>query len=181
VNLLSTLPTTGEQARRALLLLGAPAPARLVVDVHAAFFDGDLSMAALAGLARSGDVVCAALRTDLTAVPGMVALASWSLEQRIRTPARRRADELSMVARVAELGAASPGRRALVRELAQRVPDGMEALDLTAAARAALTALGDQLAREAPAWEAAVARARELDARQQLFGLPVVPHQRERG
>jgi hypothetical protein len=30
---LSTLPSSREQARRALLLIAAPAPARLVVDV----------------------------------------------------------------------------------------------------------------------------------------------------
>jgi hypothetical protein len=36
---LSALPSTREQARHALLLLDAPAPARLVVDVHRALFD----------------------------------------------------------------------------------------------------------------------------------------------
>lgn len=50
---LSTLPSTREQARHALLLLGAPAPARLIVDVHAALFDGDLSVPALAALLRA--------------------------------------------------------------------------------------------------------------------------------
>jgi hypothetical protein len=188
VNHLSTLPTTGEQARRALLLLGAPATARLLVDVHAALFDGDLSTAALAGLERHRPTgICAALRPDLTAAPGLVALAEWPLERRIVTPAGRRADELAMVVRVAEFVAMAPtaGRAAtlLLRELAQRVPDGIEALDLAEAARAALTdpGLAGRLAEEAPLREAAVANAARLDARQQLFGVQVVPHQRGNG
>jgi hypothetical protein len=52
MNRQSTLPSLREQARHALLLLGVPAPARLVVEVHAAFFDGDLSVPALAALLR---------------------------------------------------------------------------------------------------------------------------------
>jgi hypothetical protein len=52
MNRLSTLPSTREQARRALLLLGVPAPARLVVDVHEALFDGDLDMPAVVALLR---------------------------------------------------------------------------------------------------------------------------------
>lgn len=185
MNLLSTLPTTGEQARHALLLLGAPAPAHLLVRVHAALFDGDLSMAALAGIEREPvPGLCAALRPDLTAAPGVLALAEWPLERRILTPAVRRADELAMVVRVAEFVAMAPaaGRAAalLLRELAQRVPHGVEALDLADAARAALAEpdLIAKIAQEAPVREAAVARAERLDARQQLFGVPVVPHQR---
>jgi hypothetical protein len=48
----STLPSTREQAHHALLLLGVPTPARLLVDVHAALLDGDLSVPALVGLLR---------------------------------------------------------------------------------------------------------------------------------
>lgn len=188
---LSTLPTIGEQARHALLLLGAPAPARLVVDVHAALFDGDLSMAGLARplrdpvLAASG--LCAALRSDLTAAPGVVALAEWPLERRIVMPAERRAAELAMILRVAEFVAMRPGagRAAdrLLRALAERVPHGVEAVDLAEAARAALADAGlvAQLAAEAPAREAAALRAAELDRRQQLFGVPAVPQQRGGG
>ncbi len=188
MNRLSTLPTTIEQVRHALLLLGAPAPARLVVDVHVALFDGDLSMAALAGLVRDRvPGFCAALRADLTAAPGLVALAEWSLERRIVTPAGRRADELAMIVRVAEFVAIRPGagRAAdrLLRELAQRVPHGVEALDLAEAARAALAEPGltAELAAEEPIRAAAVARADGLDPRQRLFGVPAVPHQRDGG
>lgn len=186
MNRLSTLPTTGEQARHALLLLGAPAGARLVVDVHAALFDGDLSMAAAAGLVRGRVAgLCAALRPDLTAAPGMLALAEWPLERRLVTPARRRADELAMIIRVAEFAVMRPGRAParLLRELADRVPHGVEAVDLADAARAALTSpqLAAQLAAEAATREDAVARAAALDPRQQLFGVPGVPHQRGPG
>lgn len=48
----STLPSTREQAHHALLLLGVPTPARLLVDVHAALLDGDLSVPALVALLR---------------------------------------------------------------------------------------------------------------------------------
>ncbi|GAA2641467.1 hypothetical protein [Paractinoplanes durhamensis] len=186
MNHLSTLPSTGEQARHALLLLGAPAGARLVVDVHEAFFDGDLSMAGVSGLIRARATgLCAALRPDLTAAPGLLALAEWPLDLRIVTPAQRRADELAMIARLAEFAVVRPGRSPvrLMRELAQRVPHGSEAVDLAEAARAALTAprLVAEIAAEAPARDDAVARAAALDPRQQLFGVPTVPHQRGPG
>jgi hypothetical protein len=185
VNHLSTLPTTSEQARHALLLLGAPASARLVVDVHAALFDGDLSVGALVRERVPG--LCAALRGDLSAAPGLVALAQWPLSRRIVTPAARRGDELAMIVRVAEFVAmapsVSPASARLLRELAQRVPHGVEALDLAEAARAALTdpRLVAQIAAEAPAREALLARAADLDERQQLYGVQAVPHQRGNG
>lgn len=185
MNHLSTLPTTGEQARHALLLLGAPVGARLVVDVHTALFDGDLSMAALTRLTRppAGGEICAALGPDLVAVPGLLALPAWPLDRRLVTPARRRADELAMIIRVAEFVAMRrPGRAAarLLRSLAERVPHGVEALDLAEAARKALAApeLAASLAAEAVVRDEAVARAAALDRRHQLFGLPGVPHQR---
>jgi hypothetical protein len=193
VNHLSTLPTTGEQARHALLLLGVPASARLVVDVHAALFDGDLSMTDLARLLRDsagaggGATLCSALRPDLTAVPGVVALAEWSLERRIVAPVERRVAELTMILRVAEFVAirAGAGRAAdqLLRSLAERVPHGMEAVDLADAARAALAdpELTAKLAAEAPIREAAALRAAELEPGQQLFGVPAVPRQRGGG
>jgi hypothetical protein len=187
VNQVSTLPSTAEQARHALLLLGAPAAVRLVVDVHVALFDGDLSVAGLAGLVRDrAPGLCAALRADLTAASGLVALAEWSLERRIVTPARRRADELAMVLRVAEFVTMRHSGRAahrLLRELAHRVPDGPEAFDLADAARAALSDadLAARLAAEEPIREALVTRAGELEKRHQLYGMPAVPQQRGGG
>jgi hypothetical protein len=197
VNHLTTLPSTAEQARHALLLLGAPAPARLVADVHAALFDGDLDVPALAGLVRASlnlraslhrgnaSGFCPALTVDLTAARGLIALADWPLERRLVTPARQRADALAMVVRVAEFVAVQPraGRAAgrLLRALAQDVPHGPEAVDLGEAARTALERLAGAVAAEEPVRAAALRRAAELDETQRLFGLPTVPHQRGHG
>jgi hypothetical protein len=186
VNHLSTLPSTTEQARHALLLLGAPAPARLVVDVHAALFDGDLDVPALAGLVRDRTPGFApALAADLTPARGLIALADWPLERRLVTPARQRADALAMVVRVAEFVAVQPhaGRAAdrLLRTLAEDVPHGPEAVDLGEAARTALEALAGAIAAEEPMRAEVLRRAAGLDETQRLFGLPAVPHQRGHG
>jgi hypothetical protein len=179
-----TLPSPVDQARHALLLLGAPAPARLVVEVHAALFDGDLSVPALAALMRNrAPELCAALNTDLTAASGLVALPDWPLERRIVTPVGRRADALAMVIRVVEflsLRPASPGPAGhrLMRSLAQDVPDGVESPDLAEAARVALAALDPALSAEEPVRVAALARAADLEQSQQLYGLAALPRQR---
>ncbi|MEU8814886.1 hypothetical protein [Actinoplanes sp. NPDC048796] len=180
-----TLPAAGEQARHALLLLGAPAPARLVVRVHAALFDGDLSVPALAALVRDRDAgLCAALDADLTAVPGLIALADWPLERRLMTPVARRTSALAMIIRVAEFAgmkaSAGPAEHRLLRELARDVPHGPESVDLAEAAREALESLCAAQAAEEPVRAAALARAASLDADQLLYGLPAVPHQRGR-
>ena len=181
----NTLPSTGEQARHALLLIGAPAPVRLVVDVHAALFDGDLSVPSLSALIRDrAPGVCAALLPDLTAARGLVALPDWPLDRRVVTPAARRADALIAVVRIAEFVAARPfaDRSAfrLLRALAEDVPQGVEATDLAQAARAALAdpALATAVAAEDPVRTAAAARAAGLDETQRRFGLPRLPHQR---
>jgi hypothetical protein len=108
---LSTLPSLREQARHALLLIGAPAPARLVVEVHGALFDGDLSMTGLAGLLRdeerdfdrgvaAGWRICPALREDdLTALRGLITLSTWPMELRIPQPEH---DRPAAVVRIAE-------------------------------------------------------------------------------
>ena len=198
-----TLPSGREQAQHALLLLGAPAPARLVVDVHAALFDGDLDMSSLAALLLTGQratveaagsadayTICLGLNLDLSAARGMPALAVWPLERRIVTPAVARADTLAMVVRVVEFVAVRPSLGApvarLLRQLAELVPGGPEAVDVLdpgALAQAARKALADPalalaVEREQPAREAAVARAGGLDLPHQLFGVPAVPHQR---
>jgi hypothetical protein len=188
VNRLSTLPSAAEQARRALLLLGAPAPVRLVVDVHVALFDGDLSVPALAELVRRrAPDFCCALTPELTAARGLVALAQWPVDRRLVTPAVRRAEALAMVLRVAEFVAAQPhaGRSAdrLLRQLAPGVPDGVVAFDLGDAARAALAdpRLTAAVAAEEPVRRAAVRQAAALDEAQRLYGVPAVPHQRGHG
>ncbi|GAA0489367.1 hypothetical protein Ade02nite_73600 [Paractinoplanes deccanensis] len=178
-----TLPSTGEQARRALLLLGAPAPARLVVDVHAALFDGDLSMPALAAVVRERAAgLCAALDTQLAPVPGLIALADWPLERRVVTPAGRRASALAMVIRVVEFigmrPSLGPAEHRLLRELARGVPHADA--DLADAARAALSSVSAAVEAEEPLRLAAVARAETLSRDQQLYGVAALPHQRGR-
>ncbi len=184
---LSTLPTTAEQARHALLLIGAPAGARLVIEVHSALFDGDLSVPGLARLLRDPSAgLCAALNPDLTAVRGLVALADWPLERRIVTPALQRADALTTVLRVSEFVAMRTGAdraaHRLLRALAEGVPHGVEALDLAEVTRDALAepALVAALEAEEPMRAAAVRLAASLPRAHQLAGLPVVPHQRGR-
>jgi len=187
---LNTLPSTRDQARHALLLLGAPAPARLVVGVHQALFDGDLEASSLTALLRAerhaaAPVVCHGLAGDLTAAH--VALAAWPLPRRIVLPAAARADAMRFLIRVADLVAlhTGAGRSAdlLLREMAAEVPGGLEAADVRDAARAALESPSLVAAVEAewPVREAVAARAAALDRTQQLFGVPAVPQQRGRG
>jgi hypothetical protein len=190
MNRLCTLPSAREQARHALLLLGAPAPARLVVGVHHALFDGDLDMSALTGLLRDErrslpPVVCHGLGADLA--PIHVALGEWPLARRIVTPATARADALTFVVRVADLVAThrGAGRSAdlFLRELAAEVPGGAEAVDVGDAARAALAdpELLAAVEAESPVRDATAVRAARLDEIQQYFGVPAVPQQRGHG
>jgi hypothetical protein len=181
MNRLSTLPSTREQARHALLLLGAPAPARLVVDVHRALFDGDLERSGLAALLRAerqapAPLVCSGLTADLAAVH--LALTEWPLERRIVTPATARADALTSLVRIAEFaGMRSGTSRAAERFLRSFGAElGLEAVD----AREALAdpALVAAIEAESVIREAAAGRAAGLNETQQLFGVHVLPHQR---
>jgi hypothetical protein len=181
MNRASTLPSAREQARHALLLLGAPAPARLLVEVHRALFDGDLDVPAVAALLRAerqapAPTICHGLSPDLA--PMHVALAEWPLEHRIVTPRAVRAATLAAVVRIAEFIAMRPGAgrspERLLRSLAAEVPGGPEATDLAAAARAALDTLDPD-----GQIEAITVRAAALDRRHQLFGVPQLPHQRD--
>jgi hypothetical protein len=174
MNRQSTLPSTREQARCALLLLGAPAPARVVVQVHRALFDGDLDVPALAALLRAEQrtalpVVCRGLAPDLTAM--YVALAEWPLERRIITDPH--ADLLAAFIRVADFIDVQPGAsrtaEQLLRSLAEEA--GVESV------QAARTAL-EGLTPATPPGADAARRAAALDPAHQTFGVPVVPHQR---
>ncbi|HEU4348748.1 MAG TPA: hypothetical protein VFR35_13295 [Actinoplanes sp.] len=154
---MSTL-STREQARHALLVLGVPTAPRLLVEVHTALFDGDLSVPALAALIRDEErafttaeprpsyLICPGLHPDLTPARGVVTLSTWPLTQRICTPAVARAEALASVARIAEFVAVRPDASGttLLRQLAETVPGGIEALDVLnplALAEAARTAL----------------------------------------
>jgi hypothetical protein len=169
MNRLSTLPSAREQARHALLLLGAPAPARLVVQVHRALFDGDLDMPGLAALLRAerraaSPVVCHGLTAELA--PMHVALAEWPLERRIVTPITAKADELSAYARIRQFVAMRPGASRSAHELLQSVALSPESIS------------EDALTAEVPIRAAAVRLAESRSTIEQLFGVPVVPHPR---
>ena len=197
---LSTLPSAREQAHHALTLLGVPATARLVVDVHGALFPGDLTTAALTAQLRDEERaadsarayrLCRALAVeDLTPAGGRIALSTWPLAARIVTPTSTRVDALTAVVRVAEFAAVQAGASVavarLLRDLADAVPGGPEAHDvmdpgsLADAARAALAdpalaeaAVADRQERAAVAERAAG----RLDERQQLFGVRSLPRQ----
>jgi hypothetical protein len=186
MNRVTALPSNREQARHALLLLGAPAPARLVVATHQALFDGDLDAPGLAALLRTerraaAPTVCRGLSADLA--PMHLALTEWPLEHRIVTPVAARVAGLTAVIRIAEFVAMRPGagRSAdrLLRSLATEVPGGPEAVDLAAAAREAIEAT--DVSAEAALRQAITVRAAALDPVHRLFGLPSVPHQRDGG
>ncbi|WP_153040106.1 hypothetical protein [Actinoplanes sp. TFC3] len=188
------LPATREQARHALVLLGAPATPRLVVDVHSALFDGDLSVPGLAAVLRDEERdydphaltsyrIVPALHHDLSAARGMVTLSGWPVARRLVSPQQLRADALAAVARIAEFiiirASASPAAMELLRRLAETVPGGAEAFlvhdprALATAARAALAELTPGIASDV-----VVARWERLDDRQRLFGVMSLPNQR---
>jgi hypothetical protein len=128
------------------------------------------------------------LNLDLTPARGIVTLGAWPVADRLCTPAAARAEALAVVVRIAEIAPVRPGAcpAVLLRRLAETVPGGPEAFDpldlaaLADRARAELAepALAAALAAEEPARAAAAERAGRLDARQRLFGVPGVPHQR---
>ena len=133
-------------------------------------------------------LICPGLHLDLTAARGHLTLSTWPVADRLCTPAAGRAAALVATVRIAEFAAMRPGRCAtrLLRQLAEAVPGGPEAVDvlrpgsLAEAARAALAdpALAAAVAAEAPLREAAARRAEALDAAQRLFGSTGLPHQR---
>jgi hypothetical protein len=194
------IPSVREQSHHALTLLGVPATARMVVDVHGALFPGDLTVGSLTGQLRDEEraldaarpyLLCAGLAAaDLSPARGLVTLSTWPLAGRIVTATSLRVDALTAVVRVAEFAAvqsgASPAAARLLRELALGVPGGPEAYDvmrpaaLADAARAALAepALTDAAARDRAVRDAAAARAARLDPRQQLFGVRTLPRPR---
>jgi hypothetical protein len=194
----SLLPTTREQAHHALTLLGVPATARTIVDVHGALFDGDLTVGSLTAQLREEErspgpfLLCRALTAaDLVPAGGLVALSTWALSSRISTVTSVRVDALTAVVRVAEFAAvqsgASPTVARLLRDLAAQVPGGHEAYDvmdpgaLADAARAALAApaLIDAAAQDRAGRDTAADRATaRLDERQLLFGARPVPRPR---
>jgi hypothetical protein len=178
------------QAMHVLTWLAVPAPPRLVIQVHAAFFPvSDLTSGVLARLLRDDERsyragapptsyhLCPALTAArLAAAHGLVALSAWPLERRIVGPLSRRADTLAVTARVADEAARRAGASALVasllRDLAADLPgapfDVMRPERVAEEARSALAGCAEADARVRAA---AAARARtELTAAECLFG-----------
>jgi hypothetical protein len=168
---LSTLPSAREQARHALILLGTPAPARLVVAVHRALFDGDLDMPAVAGLLRAerrvaAPVVCHGLTPCLA--PIHVALTQWPLERRIVTPAIARANLSSSVGRIRGFVAIRPGASRAAAKLLAALDDELTATShLPSSPDVDLAEVG--------------LRAEARTERERWFGVPTVPHPRAGG
>jgi len=159
--------------------------------VHGALFDGDLTVSTLVTLLRDEerifpaggvDTICPALRPDLTAARGLFTLSTWPIEGRVANPP---VDRLAAIVRIAEFiamrKAVGAAAAALLRRLADEVPDGPEAYAvhdpaaLADAARVALAALP-----VVPLPAGTVHRWQSLDERQRLFGLPRLPRQRGR-
>jgi hypothetical protein len=104
-----------EHAHRALMLLQTPAAPKLIVDVHTAFFPGELSGAKLSSLRRDEErsyraapgarpyYLCPALTHDLLSpARALMTISTWPLEQRIIGPLSPRVDFLVGTIRIAE-------------------------------------------------------------------------------
>ncbi|MFC9470988.1 hypothetical protein ACFTS5_02270 [Nocardia sp. NPDC056952] len=140
-----TLPAR-EHVQRALVLLQTPAAPKLIIDVHDAFFPGDLTAAKLSSLRRDEErsyrsapgarpyYICPALNHDhLAPARALLTISTWSLEQRIVGPLSPRVNFLTGAIRIAEAirgmrDAGSEPASAAMRLLwrfATNVPDAM--------------------------------------------------------
>jgi hypothetical protein len=149
------LRSAREQAWQALTLLSVPAPPRLVVAAHAAFFAvTSVDSGELARLVRRDEQACrggpgarpyhvcpALTADDLAPVRGLMALSAWPLERRIVGPLSRRVNLLIAAARLAERATLAPGASraatALLRGLAAEIPGAPEEFDVLRPARLA--------------------------------------------
>jgi len=186
---------------RVLTLLQAPAAAKLITQVHGAFFPGELTGGSLSSLRRDEErsytaapstrpyYLCPALTFDQFApARGLVTISTWPLERRIVGPLSTRADFLTCAVAVAEAVKALPGgtdsarpqARGLLARFAAEIPGAGLAAggelepDLVAAAAQAELQLHAEADRDQR--REAAQRARRMDGRGQLFGLR--PHQR---
>ncbi|MFF0542211.1 hypothetical protein ACFYTF_05185 [Nocardia thailandica] len=181
-----------EHVHRALTLLGAPSAPKLVLQVHAAFYSGDIVPARLTSLRRDEErsfraaplarpyYICAALTADLLApARGLMALSTWPLHRRVVGPLSPRVDLLSAAIRLAEhldaQAEPTPEARRLIWRLANSIP-GVTGTPDTIDARAVKHAAQQELAvhKEDDARHrdrAAHRAAQQLDNPAQLFGV----------
>ncbi|MBG0830365.1 hypothetical protein HS041_21610 [Planomonospora sp. ID67723] len=131
-----------EQVHQALVLLGVPSAAKLIVAVNEAFFSGALRGPQLTSLRRDeersfrGDpyarpyYLCAALTDRLSPARGLLADSTWPLEARVVGPLSPRVDYLTAAMRIAEhltrLADPPQGAVRLLSRMAQNIPGGAE-------------------------------------------------------
>jgi hypothetical protein len=185
-----------EQVHQALTLLGVPAAPKLIVAVHDAFFSGPLVAARLTSLRRDEErsfrtapharayYLCAALTADLLApARGLLAVSTWSLEQRVIGPLSPRVDYLTAAIAVADsvrrLPAPSADATRLLWRFAVNIPGAQAGGRRTEpglvgqAARAELAVHQDH---DREQRQAAATRAQaQLDEAGQLFGSRLGP------
>lgn len=187
----SALLPIREQVHQALTLIGVPAAPRLIVAVHDAFFSGPLVAARLTSLRRDEErsfrsapyarayYLCAALTADLLApVRGLLAVSTWSLEQRVIGPLSPRVDYLTAAIAVADsvrrLPAPSADATRLLWRFAVNIPGaqaGGRRAEPGLVAQAAQAELAVHLDADRAHRQAAAARAQaQLDEAGQLFG-----------
>ncbi|GGS83536.1 hypothetical protein GCM10010156_47680 [Planobispora rosea] len=179
-----------EQVHQALLLLGVPSAARMVVAVNAAFFSGALRGPQLTSLRRDEErsfrsdpyarpyYLCAALTDRLSPARGLLADSTWPLEARVVGPLSPRVDYLTAAVRIAEhlerLADPPPGAVRLLSRMAQNIPgaaEGFAPTDPTTVIRAARAELEVHLAADAAQRAEVAARAGEqLTDVERLFG-----------
>ncbi|NNH73860.1 hypothetical protein HLB23_29075 [Nocardia uniformis] len=187
-----------EHVQRALVLLQAPAAPKLIVDVHEAFFPGDLSASKLSSLRRDEErsyrsapgsrpyYLCPALNHDLLSpARALITISTWSLEQRIVGPLSPRVNFLTGAVRIAEaiLGMRSAGSEPtpiamrLLWRFATNIPEAMPpnstliVPDIDRVIAAARTELEVHLDADHATRAASARRARkQLSDEQQLFG-----------
>lgn len=110
----SMLPAR-EHVHRALMLLRVPAAPKLIVNIHEAFFPGELSAAKLSSLRRDEErsyraapgarpyyLVPALTHDLLSPVRALISVSTWPLEQRVIGPLSPRVDFLTSAACIAE-------------------------------------------------------------------------------
>ncbi|GAA1736973.1 hypothetical protein [Luedemannella helvata] len=182
-----------EQVHHALTLLSVPAAPRLIIEVHRAFFAGEIPGARLTSLRRDEErsfrlapfarpyYLCAVLSADLLSpARGLLAVSTWPVQQRMIGPLSPRVDFLTSAIRVAEhverLPEVGPRATRLLWRFATNLPGLAAELDdvapaaVVAAARAELEIHeeADRATRAAAADRAV----HQLDDAGRLFGGP---------
>ncbi|GIH94797.1 hypothetical protein ACFFMN_24215 [Planobispora siamensis] len=179
-----------EQVHQALVLLGVPAAAKLIVTVNEAFFSGALRGPQLTSLRRDEErsfradpyarpyYLCAVLTDRLSPARGLLADSTWPPEARVVGPLSPRVDYLTATMRIAEhltrLTDPPPGAVRLLTRMAQNIPGAVEGFapaDPLAAIRAARAELEVHLpADTAQRAEVAARASRQLTDAERLFG-----------